>query len=341
MKYKAYIFLICLLSLAKSFAAIVCTNPKEECIEPGGTRMFGANNDMPLTLPCWKYKVSYECKPDNGESCETLKNNGCSPVSTKCQTSWHGICAVQEMVYDCPTQKCTTSVSCEEATGFCLKGDCVSQVKTQDDGHKRALSALSAVAEASKDFSKNHDENIQTKLTIFFKGEKAECSKNIANFKDCCGSPKGWGEGVFDQCEEDEKALAKQKAAGLAVEVGTYCHNKVLGKCTSEHTTYCVYKSKLARIVRVAARDQLGRGFGTPENPSCTGISAEDFMKLKFENIDFSDFFNELNNKVKVKMADVVNPAMESKLGGVKESMENKANEARKKADEMLTKKKI
>ena len=341
MRIKVYIFLICLLICVDCLSAIVCTNPKEECIEAGGTRMFGINNDLPLTLPCWKYKVSYECKPDNGESCEELKNRDCSPRATNCQANWLGVCAVQEMIYDCPMQKCETSVVCEETSGFCLKGDCVSQVKTKDNDYKRALSALSAVAEATKDFGKEYDSKIQEKLTVFFKGEKAECSVWPFNSKDCCGSVSGWAEGLFDQCEEDEKALAKQKAAGLTVEVGTYCSKEVLKKCITEHTTYCVYKSKLARIVRVAARDQLDRGFGTPENPICTGISAEDFMKLKFENIDFSDFFNEINAKIKVKMADVVNPAMESKLGGVKKSMVDEANKIRKKADERLTKRKM
>lgn len=317
------------------FAAITCSNPKDECIEPGEKRWFGVDHDLPLELPCWKYQTTYECKSDSGMDCKQLIAAKCSPATVTCKDNWLGVCVVKEIIYDCPTQNCDSKIVCNNTKGFCTTGDCASHTRIDDQDMKGALSALSAVAEASKDYVDAKKNNLFT----FFKGEPAECSVNIANFKDCCGKASGWGEGIFSECAEDEKALAQQKSNGVVVEVGTYCHNELAGVCTSEHTTHCVFKSKLARIVRVAARDQLGKGFGSAENPKCDGVTTEEFKRLDFSKIDFGEFYTDIDAKTKVQLADKVNPKMREKLDSVKAAMEKKAEQNRKIAHERLPRK--
>jgi conjugal transfer mating pair stabilization protein TraN len=315
-------------------ANITCFNPKEECVEGSGTRNVGSNNDIPLTLPCWRYRTTYECKAISDNNCRQLAAQGCLPTTATCRTKWAGVCAVQDVVYGCPTRICDGyGIVCNDGTGFCLKGNCMLQVreKANEQDMHRALSALSAAAEASKSFS--HDLSI-------FKGVSAECSKNIVGFKNCCKSrAEGWGEGIFTECTDEEEILARKKDAGLTIEIGTYCYNEVAGKCTSEHVVYCVFDSKLGRIIRAAGNAQLGLGFGTPEHPNCRGLTCEEFQHINFSKIDFSEFYADIRNKQKIKLANEINPIIQGKLVGIKEKLNIEAKDKIKKADELRIRK--
>ncbi|WP_192811942.1 conjugal transfer protein TraN, partial [Vibrio harveyi] len=68
-------------------------------------------------------------------------------------------------------------------------------------------------------------------------------------FSNCC-KDSGWGQALGAKCSEEEKALRKAKAKGLTLYVGQYCAKKVLGVCTRKKKSYCVYDSKLAKIIQ-------------------------------------------------------------------------------------------
>lgn len=140
-----------------------------------------------------------------------------------------------------------------------------------------------------------------------FAGKPIECSINIIAAKNCCGKDNdGRVEEVMFNCEDDERELVKAKEAGRAVEVGNgnneYCYNKVLGICTSYHKVYCVFDSKIARIIQSEGRKkQLGISFGKVGNdyayPNCRGITPEELSKLKIDQIDFSELYTEIKKK--------------------------------------------
>lgn len=329
MKANYSILIILFLITNNALAAITCFNPVEVCVEAGGTRDF---NGASLYLPCWKYKTTYTCKADSDNNCKQLAADGCSPSTTICRTWWGSVCAVNDVTYDCPTRKCDgTEIVCNSGGGFCLTGDCAQQTRSVDPDMYKALSALSAAAEAAKAF--------REQLTIF-KGKSNECSKNIVGFKNCCGRhAKGWGEGILVECTSDEEQLAIAKDAGFAAEVGTYCYNKVLGKCTSEHTTYCIFGSKLGRIIRVAANSQLGLSFGDPEHPDCSGLTPEQFQRMDFSKIDFSEFYEDIKKNQTVKLADVVNPVMQQKIEGLKTKLQGDAQKTKERTDELRVRK--
>ena len=328
---RYYIFTLLLISSA-ALAAITCSNPKDECVEAGGTRYF---NGAPYTLPCWKYKTTYECKAESDNNCKQLAADNCSPSTTTCKTMWGDICAVQEVTYDCPTRKCDGSeIVCNSGGGFCLTGDCAPQIRGVDSDMHKALSALSAVADAAKDFDK--------KTFTIFKSKPSECSYNTGGFKNCCREHGGgWGTDLkLAECSGEEEGLAKQKAAGLAAEVGEYCHNKPLGvACTSYHTTYCVFTSKLGRIIRVAAKDQLGLDFGSPKSPNCSGLTSEQFGSLNFSRIDFSEFYRDIEEKMNAKAGDRspnnVNKIMQQKAEELKAKAPVDAQKIKERADEL------
>ena len=154
---------------------------------------------------------------------------------------------------------------------------------------------LLAIEEAAKDYVSEGDK------PAIFKGEAEECSKSIAGIiKDCCGiSANGFLEGKILSCEPEELEVARAKEAGRAVELGKYCRNKVLGVCISYHKTYCLFQSKLARIIQVAARNQLGISFGDPETPNCRALTQDEFQKIDFSKVDFSDFYKDIEEKAK------------------------------------------
>ena len=99
------------------------------------------------------------------------------------------------------------------------------------------------------------------------------------------------------------------------MKVGSYCSKKVLGVCLQQKEGYCVFDSKLARIVQEQGRrDQLGISFGSGESPDCRGIKVAELQGIKFDHIDFSDFYDDLNSNIKLPDQDALNQRITSDI---------------------------
>lgn len=90
-------------------------------------------------------------------------------------------------------------------------------------------------------------------------------------------------------CDPPEQALQLKKGASLCRYLGSYCSEYNLGQCQIKKEVYCCFNSRLARIVQEAAHEQLNLSWGTPQAPSCEGITHADFMALDFSKIDLSE----------------------------------------------------
>ncbi len=100
-------------------------------------------------------------------------------------------------------------------------------------------------------------------------------------------------------CNEDEGRLAMKQGAGLCHEIGTWCSScfMLLGICVScvEHTTSkCCFNSMLARIVQEQGRAQIGKGWGDPQGPDCSGFTVAQLQSLDFARMDLSEFYASL-----------------------------------------------
>jgi conjugal transfer mating pair stabilization protein TraN len=100
----------------------------------------------------------------------------------------------------------------------------------------------------------------------------------------------------MSSCNEDEGKLAMKEGAGLCHSIGTYCSSciRILGACVAciEHTTgKCCFNSKLARIVNEQGRVQVGKGWGSGENPDCSGFTIAQLQGLDFAAMDLSEFY--------------------------------------------------
>jgi conjugal transfer mating pair stabilization protein TraN len=68
--------------------------------------------------------------------------------------------------------------------------------------------------------------------------------------------------------------------------------------CLEKTVNYCCFNSKLARIIQEQGRPQLGRSFGDPKNPDCSGLTIGDIMKIDFSKVDFSEFIADIKPKL-------------------------------------------
>ncbi|RTL56486.1 MAG: conjugal transfer protein TraN [Rhodocyclaceae bacterium] len=100
-------------------------------------------------------------------------------------------------------------------------------------------------------------------------------------------------------CSDNEGKLAMKEGAHLCHTVGTYCSSclRILGVCVAciEHTTgKCCFNSKLARIINEQGRTQVGKGWGSAENPDCSGFTVAQLQQLNFAAMDLSEFYASL-----------------------------------------------
>lgn len=91
------------------------------------------------------------------------------------------------------------------------------------------------------------------------------------------------------QCEPKEQTLMLKKGQKLCHHVGTYCSKKVV-TCVERKESYCCYNSPLARILQEQGRPQLGKGWGSAQNPQCEGFTQDELERLDFDAMDLSEF---------------------------------------------------
>jgi conjugal transfer mating pair stabilization protein TraN len=96
-------------------------------------------------------------------------------------------------------------------------------------------------------------------------------------------------------CEEEEQLLAMKKGEGLCVQTSSWCSNKtLLGICLERTYAHCCFNSKIAKIINVEGKAQLGIPMANGRTPNCRGFTQEELNKLDFSAMDFSDFMKDV-----------------------------------------------
>lgn len=93
-------------------------------------------------------------------------------------------------------------------------------------------------------------------------------------------------------CQPEEQMLLMKKEVHLCHFVGSQCGPD--GCAMEEIETYCCFNSVLARVINEQGRPQLGRDWGTFEQPKCEGFKVDELQKLDFSKMDLSEFFAEI-----------------------------------------------
>lgn len=263
-----------------------------QCVEPGETRtVIVDGKTYSVYQDCWKWQDTYLTQTETEGTCgEYMKNPACTVIRSECADQVDGLCVSQQVTYSCERKKEGNGQICG-GEFFCKDGSCAQAQTGISNMFGQAVSALAAVAAAGEDVAELNGENVRA-----FTGEAKSCKKFAAGFNNCC-KDSGWGQDIgLSSCSSDEKALGKAKEKKLTVYVGEYCSKKVLGVCLEKKRGYCVFDSKLARIVQEQGRrGQLGIGFGSGKSPDCRGITVDELQKLDFGVMNFSDFYDDLD----------------------------------------------
>lgn len=101
-------------------------------------------------------------------------------------------------------------------------------------------------------------------------------------------------------CDQDEQVLAMRRGQNLCVHVGSWCSTKVLKVCIVKKESHCCFNSRIARIIAVAGRSQLGMDWGSAKSPSCAGFTAAQIQMIDFSQIDFSEVIADIKANVKL-----------------------------------------
>lgn len=274
-----------------------CTQASEECTEGAGTRTARGQS---LHLPCWKYQKTYNCKTDNT----------CVPdvpiISQTCKSKLIGVCIEYDAVQEIEKRTCKENALICGETSFCLEGDCYEETPTQSQDFSQAASMLAAVSKAAEDI---------TDPPLIFTGKNQRCTIKIAGIANCC-KDGGWGTDInVTSCSSEEKALGAAQKEQLTISLGSYCAKKVLGACIRKKRSYCVFDSKLARIIQEQGKPQIGRGFGSAKNPDCSAITPEEMQQMDFSKIDFKDFYGDMQNNTNLPNMDEIKARIQSAYG--------------------------
>ncbi|MEN4527351.1 conjugal transfer protein TraN [Pantoea agglomerans] len=283
----------------------------EVCSDPGGTRSVTVGGKAySLYSDCWGYTTQWNVFEDDTNTCQAyIDNPNCSEGTRTCTQKIGNLCVYSKLTYQCAHTVKSTGYICGSEF-YCSDGSCSAMQAGQNQNFEAAVSQLAALAAAGKDFAGMDPDSVTA-----FTGKAMACRKSAAGFSNCCKSG-GWGQDAgLAQCNTEEKEIGTGKEKKLVVKVGSYCSKKVLGVCLQQKEGYCVFDSKLARIVQEQGRrDQLGISFGSGSNPDCRGIRVAELQGIKFDHIDFSDFYDDLNSNIKLPDQDALNQRIASDI---------------------------
>ncbi|MDL3507639.1 type-F conjugative transfer system mating-pair stabilization protein TraN [Salmonella enterica] len=269
-----------------------------ECSEPGGTKT-GVMEGKPwsLTEACWAYRDKYVTQSaDNGTCQAYVDNPACTLATRQCAFySGEGTCLHEYATYSCESKTSGKVMICGGDV-FCLDGECDKAQSGKSNDFGEAVSQLAALAAAGKDVAALNGIDVRA-----FTGQAKFCKKAAAGYSNCC-KDSGWGQDIgLAKCSSDEKALAKAKTNKLTVSVGEFCSKKVLGICLEKKRSYCQFDSKLAQIVQQQGRNgQLHISFGSSKHPDCRGITVDELQQIKFDQLDLTNFYEDLMNNQKI-----------------------------------------
>ena len=164
---------------------------------------------------------------------------------------------------------------------WCVGAGCETVRPQSNTGFVNATTRLNMALELGGDEFDRQDMR-------FFKGQRRRCHIHFGGLANCCKN-SGLLVGMAN-CSASEIELAKERKAGNTHYLGKYCSKKTLfGICIRRSRAWCVFGSKLGRILQQQGRRQLGIGWG-----SCRGLAVAEIESIDFARLDLSEFTENL-----------------------------------------------
>lgn len=266
------------------------------CLE-SGVKLI---NGFPLSQSCWNMQKNYEfyeLLTAPSADCDALKAQGCVYKNSACLNKPRmGVCLEEQQNFTCFGVTAAQHVSLCGSQLICEDGNCSKEIgQTQDtnpEDFKRAAASTAVANELIK--------NIKPDSIEIFTGKRMTCEKRTGS--NCC-KDKGILNSVgLDGCTEDEKLLAYARQQGRVHTFNEYPRpSKGLLPLKVTVAPFCVYPSKIARIIAEQGRPQLGfpLGDGKEKTTNCSGFSISQLEQLNFDSIDFNELYEEVLQKAK------------------------------------------
>ena len=164
---------------------------------------------------------------------------------------------------------------------YCVGAGCETVSPQSNTGFVNATTRLNMAVElGGEEFDRDKLE--------FFKGTRRHCHIKLFGLANCCknsGLLIGLG-----NCSASERELAEDRNAGNTHYLGKYCSKKTFfGICIRRSRAWCVFGSKLGRILQQQGRAQLGIGWG-----NCRGLTVAEIEGIDFASLDLSEFTEDL-----------------------------------------------
>ncbi len=154
-------------------------------------------------------------------------------------------------------------------------------------------------------------------IILLFNGRGGECRPPGVEtaYRDCCdygGGDPGW----FNFCKETEATVVNARNAGQTHFLEEYCKTRwkfgVGSVCVQRARSYCVFNSKLGRIIQEQGRAQLqafqpNGAWGDHNAPNCKGLSPQEFQMIDFSKVDLSEFVSSINATVSTQVQQQMN----------------------------------
>ena len=107
-------------------------------------------------------------------------------------------------------------------------------------------------------------------------------------------------------CDQGDAETGAKLGFKLCHKVGTYCDKKwPSGNCMTKQEVHCCFNSILARLIHEQGREQLGIGWGDPENPNCRGFTVEEISRLDFSAMDLSEYMQYVKYKTSFEAPEI------------------------------------
>ena len=167
------------------------------------------------------------------------------------------------------------------AVRYCVGAGCETVEPEANTGFVEATTRLNMALElGGEEFDR---ENLR-----FFAGQRRACHIKLFGLANCCKN-SGLLVGLAN-CSASERELAEERNAGNTHYLGRYCSKRTFfGVCIRRSRAWCVFGSKLGRILHQQARPQLGIGWG-----SCRGFTVAEIEGIDFASLDLSEFTRDL-----------------------------------------------
>lgn len=239
-----------------------------------------------------RYEGNQRTSMKEASSCAVLRDRGCMQTAKVCkQTGIDGKCSQEELVFNCGVTSAQKTVSLCGSALICHDGKCTSDVGQEKvdatDDFKNAATKLEVAGQLVKDLN-------QDKISVF-KGVNRQCKDKALGFSNCC-KDSGWGNDLgLAQCSGEEKELGIGREDKRTHFVGSYTRGSLLNK--TKYQSYCLFSSKLSRILVEQGRQQLRMGWGSARSPDCRGFTMEELGKLDFGKMDLSEYFQDVVQK--------------------------------------------